>query len=60
MKITSLFLEMLKSDESFGLRTRHLNIKLYFNKQFVGSNDIIILFRSTDTMVAELLTKPLV
>ena len=34
----------VKSDGPYGLCTRHLNTKLFYTKQFVDSNDIIIRF----------------
>ena len=51
---------MIKSDGPFSLRTRHLNIKFFFVKQFVDNHDIIIRYCRTDAMVADLLTKPLI
>ena len=35
-----------------------MNIKLFFTNQFVKNNDIIVRFRRTDAMVADILTKP--
>ena len=53
-------LDMIKSDGPFSLRTRHLNIKLFFINQFVKNDDIIIRFCRTDAMVADILTKPVI
>ena len=52
---------MVKSDGPFSLRTRNFNINCFLLlKKIVDSNDIINRFCRTETMIADLLTKPLI
>ena len=53
-------LYMIKSDGPFGLKTRHLNIKLFFTKQFTDDNSNVVRYFQMDGMAADLLSKPLV
>ena len=52
-------LNMIKSDGPSSLRTRH-EYFLFFTKQFVESNDIIVRFCRTDAVVADILIKPVI
>eukprot|EP01036_Dinobryon_divergens_P034084 gene34084-44039_t len=50
---------MVSNGRSTSARTRHVNIKYFFVKDRVESGEIDIKHLSTDKMVADILTKPL-
>ena len=51
---------MIKVNGPYSLRTRHLNIRLFFSKQLVDNGDIVVRYCATENMIADMLTKPLV
>jgi hypothetical protein len=46
--------------ESFGKRTRHSSIKYFYVTDLVGRNEVKIEYCSTDEMIADYNTKPVV
>lgn len=50
---------MLKNGRSHSARTRHINIRYFWAKDKVDSNEANITHKSTGDMIADALTKPL-
>ena len=48
-----------ENGRSTSSRTRHINIRCYFLKQFLDSGELQVIYCPTDRMVADVLTKPL-
>lgn len=51
-------LRMIK-DEKLSNRTKHIDTKIYFVKDYVKKNQIVCTYCPTETMIADMMTKPL-
>ena len=52
-------IQLAKNDRSNSERTRHIDIKFFFLHDRIKSDRIIVTYKSTKEMIADLLTKPL-
>ena len=53
-------MELIKLNGPNSVRTtRHLNIKLIFTKQFIDGGMLMVMYCSTEAIVADILSKPL-
>ena len=50
---------MINNGKSNNENTRHINIRYFFIKDKIDNNELIIKYKSTKTMIADILTKPL-
>ena len=52
-------LETIKVDGPYSLRKRHKR-RLFYSNHFVDNGDIVVRYCTTESMIADMLTKPLV
>lgn len=52
-------MEMLKENGTNSLRTRHINIRYYFIRDRIKSNELKLEYLNTQDMIADMMTKPL-
>jgi hypothetical protein len=52
-------IQLIKNGRSNSERTRHIDIKFFFLHDRIKSDHIIVTYKSTKEMIADLLTKPL-
>ena len=52
-------IQLIKNGKSNSERTRHIDIKFFFLHDRIIQSHIIVTYKSTEEMIADLLTKPL-
>ena len=52
-------IQLIKNGRSNSERTRHINIRYFYLSDRIKENEIIIEYKSTNEMLADMLTKPL-
>ena len=52
-------INMLKNGKSLNAKTKHINIRYFFAKQYFDNEDFILQHCPTQQMIADILTKPL-
>ena len=53
-------IDMVKAGKPTSRRTKHINMRFYFVKQYVDSGEFVIEYCPTGDMLADLMTKPVV
>lgn len=52
-------IQLIKNGRSLNAKTKHINIRYFFTKQFFDNGDFELVHCPTDLMLADILTKPL-
>jgi hypothetical protein len=52
-------IDMVKQGRSTNQRTRHINTRYYFIKDRIANGELSLVYKPTEDMIADLLTKPL-